>query len=182
MILDIIAALLITYGFYRGFSKGLIDTVVDVLSILVGLVCAFTFSPMLIEFLQDKINLGGGIGFIVGFLIVFFAVMLILRFIADKMEDLLKATKINFINQIAGGLLLGFVVAFLVGVLLGMLTNLNVLNTEFASTSTLYEYLITVSEEGGWLIDKFKNLFADFWAKFMETVDTAKNSMESKQL
>lgn len=182
MILDIIAALIITYGFYRGFSKGLIDTVVDVMSILIGLVCAFAFSPMLITFLQEKINLNGGIEFIVGFLIVFFAVMLALRFIADKMEALLKATKINFINQIAGGLLLGFVVAFLVGLLLGLLTNLNVIGTEYASSSTLYDYLIRVSEEGGWLIDKFKNIFSDFWGKFTDTINTAKESMESKSL
>jgi len=182
MILDIIAALLITYGFYRGFSKGLIDTVVDVMSILIGLVCAFAFSPILIDFLQDKINLNGGLEFILGFLIIFFAVMLTLRFIADKMEAILKATKLNFVNQIAGGALLGFVVAFLVGVLLAMLTNLNVVSSELANSSTLYEYLIGVSEDGGWLIDKFKALFSDFWGKFTETVEQAKQSMEAKEL
>jgi len=112
MILDLIAALLITYGFYRGYSNGLIDTIVDTLSILVGLVVALKFSPLLINYLQKVVNLNPAIEFILGFLIVFFTVMLLLRFIADRMEDLLRAIKINFINQIAGGLLLGFVFAF----------------------------------------------------------------------
>ena len=182
MVLDIIAALFIAYGFYRGFSKGLIDTVVDVMSILIGLVIAFASSPLLITFLQEKVNINGGIEFVLGFLIVFFVVMLTLRFIADKMESLLKATNTNFINQIAGGVLLGFVVAFLVGVILALLTNLNVINQEYASTSTLYDYLIDVRDEGGWIIEKFKTIFSDFWGKFTETVNTAKDSIESKQL
>jgi len=179
MALDIIAALIIAFGFYRGFTKGLIETVVDVMSILVGLVCAFYFSPILITFLQDKINLNGGIEFIVGFLVIFFAVMLILRFVADKMEDLLKATKLNFVNQIAGGVLLGFVCAFLVGLLMGLLTNLDIIDAEYASKSTLYDYLLSFTEEWSWVIDKFKALFSDFWSKFMETVNSTKESLEN---
>ena len=53
MILDLIAALIITYGFYRGYSNGLINTVVDTLSILVALVVALKFSPILIDYLQE---------------------------------------------------------------------------------------------------------------------------------
>jgi len=178
MILDLIAALLITYGFYRGYSNGLIDTIVDTLSILVGLVVALKFSPLLINYLQKVVNLNPAIEFILGFLIVFFTVMLLLRFIADRMEDLLRAIKINFINQIAGGLLLGFVFAFCIGLLLLLLTNLKVLNADYASESTLYEHLIKISQEGGWVVESFKNLFSEFWTKFMTTIDSVKDNLE----
>ena len=178
MILDLFAALLITYGFYRGYSNGLINTIVDTLSILVGLVVALKFSPLLISYLQKVVNLNPAVEFILGFLIVFFAVMLILRFIGDKMEDILKAVKINFINQIAGGLLLGFLAAFLIGLLLLLLTNLKVINQEYAAESTLYEHLIKISQEGGWLVDTFKNLFSEFWTKFMATIDSIKQNLE----
>jgi Uncharacterized membrane protein, required for colicin V production len=179
MILDLIAALIISYGFYRGFSNGLIDTIVDTLSILVGLVVALKFSPLLINYLQDIVNLNPALEFVLGFLIVFFAVMLTLRFIADRMEDLLKAVKINFINQIAGGALLGFVFAFCIGMLLILLTNLKVLNTEYANQSTLYEHLVKISEDGGWIVDAFKNLFSEFWTKFITTIDSVKENLEN---
>ena len=177
MILDLIAALVITYAFYRGYSNGLIDTVVDTLSILVGLVVALKFSPLLINYLQSVVNLNPAVEFILGFLIVFFAVMLFLRFIGDRMEDLLKAIKVNFINQLAGGLLLGFVAAFLIGLSFVLLTNLKILNAEYAEQSTLYEHLVRISEEGGWLIEAFKDLFSEFWSKFMSTIDSVKENL-----
>ena len=177
MILDLVAALVITYAFYRGYSNGLIDTVVDTLSILVGLVVALKFSPLLINYLQSVVNLNPAVEFILGFLIVFFAVMLFLRFIGDRMEDLLKAIKVNFINQLAGGFLLGFVAAFLIGMSFVLLTNLKILNADYAEQSTLYEHLVKISKEGGWLIESFKDLFSEFWSKFMTTIDSVKENL-----
>jgi len=171
MVLDLIAALLISYGFYRGFSNGLIDTVVDTLSILVGVVVALKFSPILITKLQDVVNINPALEFVLGFLIIFFAVMLLMRFIGDRMEGLLKAAKVNFINQIAGGAVLGFVVAFFVGSLFVLLSNLKIINETYASESTLYGFL-------GWIMDAFKNLFGDFWEKFMATIDSVKTNVE----
>lgn len=178
MIIDLMAAVIITYGFYRGYSKGLINTVVDTLSILVGLVIALKFSPILIAYLQNVVNLNPSIEFILGFLIVFFAVILILRFIGERVEDLLKAIRINFINQLAGGALLGFVFAFCIGALLLLLTNLNILTNQATESSTLFEHLISVSRDGGWVFEKFKNLFTDFWDQFMSTVDQVKGRLE----
>ncbi len=105
--------------------------------------------------------------------------MLLLRFIADRMEDLLRAIKINFLNQIAGGLLLGFVFAFCIGLLFLLLTNLKILNDDYASQSTLYEHLISISQEGGWIIEGFKNLFSEFWSKFMTTIDSVKENLDN---
>lgn len=180
MILDLVAALIITYGFYRGYSNGLIKTVVDTLSILVALVIALKFSPLLIDYLQDAINLNPALEFIIGFLIVFFVVMLLLRFVGDKMEDLLKTINLNFVNQLAGGILLGFVFSFCIGLLLGLLTNLKVINEEYAAQSTLYDYLIQVSQDGGWIFESFKNMFSEFWTKFVGTMDSLKENLSDK--
>ena len=98
-------------------------------------------------------GLKGPIEFILGFLIVFFFVMLILRFFGERIEDLLKAVKINFINQLAGGALLGLVAAFIIGGLLTLLSNLKILTEEYMTQSTLYDHLITVSRDGGWVVD-----------------------------
>ncbi len=180
MILDLIAALIITYGFYRGYTNGLIRTVVDTLSIVVALVIALKFSPILIDYLQDAVNLNPALEFIIGFLIVFFVILLLLRFIGDKMEDFLKAIKLNFLNQIAGGFLLGFVFSFCIGLLLVLLTNLSIINEETAAQSTLYEYLVQISEKGGSVFEIFKNLFTEFWTKFMETINSVKENLSEK--
>ncbi len=178
MIIDLLAALIISYAFYRGYSKGFINTVVDTLSILVGLVVALKFSPLLIDRLQEMVNLNPALEFVLGFLIVFFVVMLLLRFIGERMEDLLRAVKINFVNQLAGGALLGLVAAFLVGGLLVLLTNLKILTESYVDQSSLYDHLISVSRDGGWVIDGFKNVFSEFWGKFTSTLDQVKENIE----
>jgi membrane protein required for colicin V production len=177
MLIDLIAAIFITYGFYRGYSKGLIKTVVDALSILVGLVIALKFSPLLISYLQQTVNLSPSIEFILGFLIVFFVVILILRFIADRIEDIFKAVKINFINQLAGGVLLGFLFTFCLGAFLLLLTNLSILPEPYTTQSTLYEHLIAVCREGTWVFELFKDMFTEFWEKFQSTIDRAGTEM-----
>jgi membrane protein required for colicin V production len=178
MILDLIAAVIITYLFYRGYNKGLLKTVVDTLSIVVGIVIALKFSPLVIGYLQKAININPALEFILGFIIVFFAVMLLLRFIADKIEDLLEAIKINFINQIAGGVLMAAFGAFIIGSILLLMTNLKIINQEYAAQSTLFEYLTAVGREGGWVLETFKNLFSEFWTKFTATLDQVKDNLE----
>lgn len=178
MILDLIAAVIISYAFYRGYSKGLINTVVDTLSIIIGLVIALKFSPLLIDYLQDMVNINPALEFILGFLIVFFAVMLLLRYIGEKIEDLLKAVNINILNQLAGGALLGLVAAFCIGGLYVLMSRLNILSQDYVSESTLYDYLAKVSQEGTWMFETFKNVFSEFWTKFMGTLDQVKEKIE----
>jgi len=180
MVLDLIAALLITYGFYIGFSRGLVKTVVDTLSILIALVVALKFSPLLIEYFQEILRFHPSAEFILGFLFVFFLTLLIFKFIGDKIEDLLKAVGINFINQLAGGALLGLVFAFCIGALLALATNLKLLPDTTLEQSRLYGYLIDIGKEGWGVLDTFKSIFSEFWTKFMDTLDQVKEQADQK--
>ena len=176
--LDLIAALLITYGFYIGYSRGLVKTVVDTLSILIALVVALKFSPILIEYFQSILKFHPSAEFILGFLFVFFFTLLIFKFIGDKIEDLLKAVGINFLNQLAGGFLMGLVFAFCVGALLAMATNLKLIPDTTLAQSRLYGHLMDIGKEGWGVLDTFKSLFSEFWAKFMDTLDQVKDQAE----
>ncbi len=179
MALDLISAILITYAFYRGYNRGLLKTVVDTLSIVVGIVVALNFSPQFIAYLQKIININPAIEFILGFIIVFFVVMILLRFIADKIESIFKAIKINFINQIAGGVLLGAFTTFIIGSIILLLTNLKIINLDYANQSKMYEFLLSAGQEGGWVMEMFKNLFSDFWNKFITTIDKVKDNLDN---
>jgi len=180
MVLDLIAVVLITYGFYKGYTRGLIKTVVDTLSILIALVITFKFSPMLIDYLGSILNFHPGVEFIMGVLFVFFFVLLLLRFIADKVENLFRAVGVNFINQIAGGALLGLVFAFGVGALLILATNLRLLPASVMDESRFYGHLVNVGNEGWVVFDAFKSIFSEFWAKFMDTLDQVKDRADQR--
>lgn len=180
MALDLIAALLITYGFYVGFSRGLVKTVVDTLSILIALVVALKFSPILIGYFQEILKFHPSVEFILGFLFVFFFTMLLFKFIGDRIEDIFKAVGVNFVNQFAGGVLLGLVFAFCAGALLALGTNLKLIPEDTMQQSRLYGHLLDVSKEGWAILDTFKSIFSEFWGKFMDTLDQVKDRAEKQ--
>jgi len=85
MAIDIISALIISYAFYRGFTNGLIGTVVDTLSIVVGAVIALKFSPALTPHLQEAVNVGAFAPWI-SLILVFLVVLFVLRFIGKQSQ------------------------------------------------------------------------------------------------
>jgi len=174
MVLDILSAVIITYGFYLGFSRGLVKTVVDTLAIFVAFVVAIQFGPLVITYLQEILKFNVGVEFIIGFLFTFFMTLLLLKFIGDKIEDLFKAVGINFINQILGGVLLGLVFAVIVGTLLATATNFRIISDTALAESRLYGHLMDINEHSSGIIQTFKSMFSDFWNLFMDTVEKIK--------
>lgn len=180
MVLDLISALIITYGFYVGYSRGLVKTVVDTLSIFVALIVAIKFSPIVIKYLKEILSFNEGAEFIIGLLFTFFFTLLILKFVGDKIEDLFKAVGINFINQLAGGILLGLVFTMIIGGLLALATNFRILSEDAMAESRLYGHLMQVNEQSSGILKAFKSIFTDFWNLFMDTMDQVKSGAEQE--
>ncbi|MEE9372680.1 MAG: CvpA family protein [Saprospiraceae bacterium] len=180
MVLDLISALLITYGFYIGFSRGFVKTVVDTLSIIVALVVTMKFSPLVIKYLNEILTFNAGAEFIIGMLFTFFFTLLLFKFIGDKIEDLFKAVGLNFINQLAGGILLGVVFTMIIGGLLALATNFRILSEDAMAGSRLYGHLMQVNEQSSGILQTFKSIFSDFWNMFMDTMDKVKSGTEQK--
>ena len=71
MTVDIVFAIFFLYGFYLGFSNGIIRTVFTVVSIVFGLVAAFKFTPATQDFLQTAFDDANPLWFFVGFALTF---------------------------------------------------------------------------------------------------------------
>jgi len=108
MILDIIVALVVAFGFYTGYSRGLIKTVFDTLSLVVAIVATLILSPTVMNLLEGIIKTNPAITTLVGIVLTFIVVMALVRFIGRKIEDVFEAANINFINKIGGGVVQGF--------------------------------------------------------------------------
>ena len=114
MIIDIIAGLLIAFGFYQGFSSGLIKTVFASISLLIGIIAAMKLSDTVMEILERTFGLNQAISFVLGFVITFIVVMLLIRFIGGKLDNLFKNLQLGIVNKLAGGILLSLFYAILV--------------------------------------------------------------------
>jgi len=171
MILDLLVAIVVSLGFYLGYTRGLIKTVFDSLSLIVGILAALKLSPIVIEILQSIINTSPAVTFLLGVVITFIAVLALIRFIGRKMEDILEAVNVNFINKIAGGALQAILFAYLLSMAIWLLNTINVLKPETKQASITYSLLEPLPAKGKGIYTSMLPIFKGFWDKTLEAMD-----------
>ena len=174
MTIDILSAIIISLGAYLGYKRGLIKTVFDTLSLIIGIVAALKLSPITISFLQKVLKINPSITFVIGIALTFIAVMYAIRFIGAKLEQMLTLININFINKAAGGVLQGLFFATILAMTIGLFNKLNLISQETKDTSVTYVHLEKVPKISEGLLNTLKPVFSNFWDLTMETVDDIK--------
>ncbi len=171
MVIDIIFALVVLYGFYLGFSRGIISTVFTILSFTFGLMAAFKFAPGMTLFLERSFNSSSPLMFLAGFLLSFAVTMIILRMIARGLEGILKTANINVINQMAGGLLLSGILVLFYSFLLWFADSGHLLDQKTKTESFTYIYLEQFPGEVRTIGAQVQPVFQEFWDQSMNMMD-----------
>ena len=171
MVIDIIFAILAAYGFYLGFSRGIIQTIFTILSILFGLMAAFKFGPYMTQFLETAFNNDHPLMFIAGFLLAFVLTMFLIRLFARGLEGILEKANINIVNQVAGGLLLSGLMILLYSVILWFGDKSHLIDNATKRQSITYTYLEGFPQEVWKLGKTVKPVFEDFWDHSVEFMD-----------
>jgi membrane protein required for colicin V production len=178
MIIDILFLLVAGWGFYQGYSKGIIKTVFTVFSIVFGLMVAFKFTPAAIRFLETAFHSDSALNFIGGFLLVFVLTMIIIRMAAQFLEKMLQAANINFINQTAGGILLASLYTLVYSLLIWFGDQSHIITAENSKGSMTYEQLRAFPSKMKGVYNYVKPGFQDFWHESVRFIDR----MEDKSL
>ena len=179
MMLDIIAALVIAYGAYVGYSRGIIKTVFDTLSILIAIVASLKLSPIMINIVDSILNTSSSVSFIIGVVLTFILVMALVKFIGRKLEGLFKFTNLNFVNKIAGAALQGLFFALILSMVIWLGDRLELIKEESKKESISYALLKPLPEKSQAVFEKIKPIFSEFWDKTMEVMDGATEEEES---
>lgn len=172
MILDIIVVLVVAFAFYTGYSRGLIKTVFDTLSLVVGILAAMILSPITIDVLNGLFSMPTSVGTLIGIVVTFLLVMALVRFIGRKLEDVFEAANINILNKAAGGVVQSLFFAFLLSMVLWALGNYNVLRPETKQKSITYPLLEPLPEAGKSVFVAVKPIFQSFWDKTVEAMES----------
>ena len=171
MAIDIICVMAGIYGFYVGYSRGIIRTIFAVLSFIFGLLAAFKLGPATTRFLETATGSHNPMMFIAGFLTTFFLIMILIRTISKFLERGLQTANINILNQLAGGALLGGLMILLYSMLVWFADQSRLLDPETKSQSATYEFLMNYPEKVWATIQFFKPAVLDFWEESMEFMD-----------
>ena len=181
MVIDIICVIAAIYGFYVGFTKGIIRTIFNVLSIFLGVLGAFKFAPAATKFLETAFGSDNPLMFLAGFLLSFVVTMIFIRMLARGLEGVLKTANINVLNQAAGGVLLSVVMVFLYSLLLWF-ADISGLLDNAKEESFTYEYLEEAPNKAGQVYEFFKPMIKDFWTGSVKAMDRIKEmNMEQQE-
>ena len=177
MIIDVFVLLLVVLAIYKGYSKGFVIAIFSVIALVVGIAAAMKLSVVVANYLQNHASLSGKWLPVLSFLIVFVAVVLLVRLGASFIEKTLKLALMGWLNRIAGMLLYLFVYLLLLSVLLFYAQQLHLLTPETFQASKTWTYIRPLGPwaiEGlGKLIPWFRDMFAalqEFFANISRKV------------
>jgi membrane protein required for colicin V production len=185
MAIDLMCAMMGLYGFYLGYTRGIIKTVFTVLSIFFGVVAAAKFGPAMTDFLQSIFNYHNPLMFIAGLMLAFILTMVLIRMLANGLEGLLESANINFINQVLGGAVLSLLMIAVFSLLVMFGDRAHIINDRTKAESRTYPLLETMPDKLMKVGAVLKPVFTDFWnysIDFMDRLDNMKENTESNNI
>ena len=101
--LDIILSLILFYGLFKGFTRGLIIEAASLLSIIIGILGALTFTPIIESFLSYLITDDKLPSSIILFTVSLILIVLGVNFFARNLTKFIKLVSLGGINKVLGG-------------------------------------------------------------------------------
>ena len=162
MYIDILFIGAVGYGFFKGFSQGIINSIFSVLGIVIAFMAAFKLSPYMTEMLEKGFDIYNPFMFLAGFGATFFLTKWLLSFVAEFVTNILEVAHVNFLNQIVGALILTVIFSFIFSVLVWFADSTRILSPQQKATSISYRFLEPLRESGFKLIGNSKPIFQGF--------------------
>lgn len=185
MILDIICLIFAAYGFWVGYSKGIISTVLNLTSYIFGILAAMKFGPVMAGLLEDILSAEnsswrGGL-FILGAVITFALVLILFRILARGLTGILESVNVNVVNQVLGGTLSGFFFVLVFSGLALFADRSRLINEDAKQQSITYSLLEPLPQ---FVWERGKDLlpiFTDFYNQAADAMDTLRENVDSRQ-
>jgi len=182
MIIDAICLVVALYGFWVGYSRGIIKTVLTAVSILFGFMAAAKFSPtvstMLLEWFPDAT---GALTLPAAFVLTFMATLALFRLLANGLENVLEAVNINFINQILGGGISMLFFVFLFSVLVTFASNSRMIDPITKENSMTYSFLEPMPSSAWESAQSVWPVFQEFYQQALDIMDQIDSQVERQE-
>ena len=141
-ILDLVIAIPLLWGAYKGFQRGIIYEIAMILGLIVGLYAAFKLSGWAQQMLMSVVDKNSSLPQWLGFMVVVGVIMAVFLLYARLLEGILKAGDLNAVNKIFGAVFGFLKFALVASVILGLLKTLephiNFINKQTKEESKLY--------------------------------------------
>ncbi len=102
--------------------------------------------------------------------------------IGNAVEKLLETAHINFINQIAGGVVSALIALVIYSSIVGFCDKIKIIKEDVKTSSITYPILATIPEKSKDFLEKAKPFFSEFWQRTQEAINKVDQSMPQKEL
>lgn len=166
MVIDILFVIFLCVGFWWGYTKGIIYSLFSLVAYFLGIIVALKFSYKAASFVKEKLDPDPTMTAVISFILVFVIVVLLVRFIAWALENILQSFSLNLPNKVIGGAIHAIVGIYVLCVLLWFVNKWGALPETQRTASHVYPYIDdmapTVIDYSGKVIPMFKDAFHDF--------------------
>ncbi len=181
MIIDIFFFIAVGYGFYLGFSKGILGTIFGIFGFLLALVASFKFAPAATDFIQRAFHTENPMTFLAGFFSMFLLALWIVRKFVSTLEAGLAKANLSIINQAAGGLLMAALLVFAYSNVVKFAETAHLISEETSYEARTYPLIETFPAKTKDIWEKTKPVFQEFWNESVEFLDRMQAMSEQKR-
>lgn len=147
--LDVLIAVPIIWGIYKGWQRGIIFEVAMLIGLILGFYLAFKFSSLFETLVGKFVSGPSNVLPYVTFFVVFISVIVVMILLAKFLEGVLKITNLTPINQVAGAVSGGIKFALTMSVILSIIrpvdVRLNMISAKTKSESKLYSPVLNIA-------------------------------------
>jgi len=143
--LDIILAVLLILGVFRGLKNGLFIELASLIGLVAGIYGAIHFSYYAADFLQNRTDWDPDTLNLVAFAITFLIIVIAISILARLLTQVAKLAFLGLVNRLLGALFGLLKTAFIVSVLLMFMNSLStknlIIDPEVRQESLIYPYV-----------------------------------------
>lgn len=165
MIIDIIFAIIIVYACIKGFQKGLVLALFSVIAFIIGLAAALKLSTVVAGWIGNNVSVSTKWLPFISFILVFFAVVLLVRWGAKLIEKTIQLTMLGWLNRLGGIIFYAALYIIIFSIFLFYAQMLMLVKPETIEASVTYQYIQPwgpkVINGFGYIIPVFKDMFAN---------------------
>lgn len=159
------------YGFWQGYSRGIISTVFNLALYVFGFVLAFKMAPTTTTIMQSMFHSDNPTMFLAAFLVNLLTIMLIVRSAAKGLESALRMAYLGMINQVAGGVAMGSFMIVVLSVLVWFGAKVHFINDATIADSKTYKILEPLPTKAKDFAIRMKPFALDVWGTSMNWMD-----------
>lgn len=163
MVIDVFFALALILGFYHGYQKGILYSLLSVFGVFIASLAAMKLAFYTSTKLKDILDIPVYILPFVSMFLIFILVFLGLRLVGHLLEKFLESISLTPLNQVSGGLLWAFIALFVLSAFLWLLDQGHILKPELEESAITYKFLKPIApfvfDVIGYLIPIFKEWY-----------------------